>query len=301
MAKATVKEENNQELDLTKIKEDLECYIDLQIKKGLNEELEKTHNKLIREKNRRIFFKNFTILILLCIIGFLVYLLYTNNYFDKYFNKNDNNKTEVINNTNNKENAKEDDKNKEEEIPKEPTLEELVKEYSYLLDNIFISEESIYLKDYYNGNLTNELKNYLTLNLIDFDNLVLEDDSLIIDSNLMSKAYYLIFDGKNENISFDYNGIKVKYIKALNSYLSDKELVKTKSNIIREIINIEVENNTVKITTIEGLIKDNKLYNVLTNNEIKKYNKKDNLKNYEDKLNKVIYTFKDEVLDNITK
>lgn len=117
----------------------------------------------------------------------------------------------------------------------------------------------------------------------------------------MSKAYYLIFDGKNENASFDYNGVKVKYIKALNSYLTDKELVKTKSNIQREIINVEVENNIVKISTVEGLIKDNKLYNILTNNEIKKYNKRDNLKNYQDKLNKVIYTFEDEVLDNIAK
>ena len=190
MAKAKeIKEEHQQELDLTKVKEELTDYVILQIMNGLNEELEKTHNKLIREKNRRIFFKNFTILILLCVIGFLVYLLYTNNYFDKYFNHESININEKVN-----DNPTITKPSKEEIENIEPSLEELKDKYSYLLDDIIITENSTYLKEYYSGNLTNELKNYLALNLIDFEDLTVEEDSLIIENNILTNAYSKIFN-----------------------------------------------------------------------------------------------------------
>ncbi len=302
MAKTTIKEEK-EELDLTKVKEELTDYIDLQIKKGFTEELEKAHNKLIREKNKRLFFKNIWIIFLLCLSAFLIYLLYVNNYFDKFFTKNEYNieeKSNIVNkedtsNTNN--DPKEDPK---EEI-KGPTLEELKSEYAHLLDNIYINENSTYLKDYYEENLTKELKNYLALNIVDFDALELDDDSYIISLDILNKACQELFDEKCESSTFDYDGIKIKYIKGLNSYLASSELSKNKSHIEREIINVEVNNKIVKITTIEGLIKNDKLYNILTNNEIRKYSKKDNLTTYEDKLNKIVYTFNDEKLESITK
>lgn len=297
MAKTNLKEDKKEEIDLTKVKEELTDYIDLQIKKSFKEELERTYNKIIREKKRRLFFKNIIILILLCVIIFLLYILYTNNYFNKYFED----KPVISAPLKDKENEKEDSEEKEDTIIQKPTLDELIKEYEYLLENININEESSYLKDYYNGNLTDELKNYLAFNLIDFSNLSKEDDNQIIESNILESSYSKIFNDKYQSISFDYNGVKIKYIKVLNAYLTDKIITKEESNIQREIIDIKVNNNMVDITTIEGLIKDNKLYNLLTKNEIKKYTKNSKLKNYEDKLNKVIYTFNNEKLESISK
>ncbi len=297
MAKTNLKEDKKEEIDLTKVKEELTDYIDLQIKKSFKEELERTYNKIIREKKRRLFFKNIIILILLCVIIFLLYILYTNNYFNKYFED----KPVISAPLKDKENEKENTEEKEDTIIQKPTLDELIKEYEYLLEDIIINEESSYLKDYYNGNLTDELKNYLAFNLIDFSNLSKEDDNQIIESNILESSYSKIFNDKYQSISFDYNGVKIKYIKVLNAYLTDKIITKEESNIQREIIDIKVNNNMVEITTIEGLIKDNKLYNLLTKNEIKKYTKNSKLKNYEDKLNKVIYTFNNEKLESISK
>ncbi len=282
MAKA--KEEKKEEFDLTKIKEEIKDYVDLQVKKGIRDELDKTYNKIIRQKKRKIFFKNLLILILLCIIGFLIYLLNENRYFENYLTHNEN----TINN----------ETNVNKDVNKEKSLNELKKEYAYLLDNIYINESSVYLKDYYNGNLTSELKNYLSFNLVDLNKLSIDNDSLVIDCDTLNVSYAKLFNDNIENITFNYNGSKINYFKALKIYLTNKDIKKDNSNIKREIISIKVDNNLIKISTVEGLIKDNKLFNVLTNEEIKKYHN-DSLTNYQDKLNKITYTFKNEKLESI--
>ena len=81
---AKVKENQKEEIDLIKVKEELTEYVNLEIKKNFKEELEKAYNKIIRVKSRKIVFNNFIIILLLCVIGFLTYLLYTNNYFNNY-------------------------------------------------------------------------------------------------------------------------------------------------------------------------------------------------------------------------
>ncbi len=282
MAKA--KEEKKEEFDLTKIKEEIKDYVDLQVKKGIRDELDKTYNKIIRQKKRKIFFKNLLILILLCIIGFLIYLLNENRYFENYLTHNEN----TINN----------ETNVNKDVNKEKSLNELKKEYAYLLDNIYINESSVYLKDYYNGNLTSELKNYLSFNLVDLNKLSIDNDSLVIDCDTLNVSYAKLFNDNIENITFNYNGSKINYFKALKIYLTNKDIKKDNSNIKREIISIKVDNNLIKISTVEGLIKDNKLFNILTNEEIKKYHN-DSLTNYQDKLNKITYTFKNEKLESI--
>ena len=166
------------------------------------------------------------------------------------------------------------------------------------MDNILINEKSKYITDYYNGNLTNELKNYLTLNKINIAELSIEEECNIIDESEFIKKYNELFTSEYQSISFDYNGTKLKYIKKLESYISDTILTESKTNIKREIINIETKDDEVMITTIEGIVKKDKLYNVTTSKEVTSY-KQDSLKNYESKLNKVTYTFKDNKLINI--
>ena len=147
MAKNT-KNEEEKKIDLEDIKQELKDYVDIKIKNGFTEELEKSNRRLIREKNKKIIFRNFIIIVLLVIIGLLIYLLYSNKYFHKLFNDSSD-KTIVIENKESKEEVKEE---------KKLTLEELINKYSYLLDSIVISEKCDYIEDYYKGNLTNELK-----------------------------------------------------------------------------------------------------------------------------------------------
>ena len=54
MAKST-KNKEEEKIDLTNIKEELQGYIDIKIKKSIDEELDKSNRRLIREKNKKIF------------------------------------------------------------------------------------------------------------------------------------------------------------------------------------------------------------------------------------------------------
>lgn len=297
-----VKENDNilleSRVEANKIKEDLEKYVDEKVNKVFIDELDKVNRKLLREKSKKIFVKNIIIIILLLIIGFLGYLLYSNNYFDRFFNKNN---TEI------KENIKEETKKDEEEKKevskpekKEPTLDELKKEYGHLLDNYVISHASSYLNDYYNGNLSDNLKQYLTLNTIDFKTISKEDDYNIISSDTFKIVYEKLFDSAYTPLTFDYNGNNIRYVNAMEAYITEKLLNKENTNIKREIKDIKTNDDKIIISTIEGKIIDSKLYNILSDKEIEDY-KNDSLLNYGDDLNQVIYTFKNNKLIDLEK
>ena len=288
MAKAK-EVEKKEKVDLTSIKEELKDYVDLQIKKGFNEELEKSNKRLIREKNKKILFKNIVIIILLALVCFLLFLLYKSKYFNKYFINENTTTNNVIEKTetNNKDDTKE-----------EISLQTLINQYSYLLDNIYISENSEYISDYYNGKFTNEIKSYIALNNLNKEYLTTEEDYNIFSEDKFKEIYEKLFDNF-ENVSFDYNGNKIRYLSMMKSYISNNLINNEGTNIKKEIIDIKVNDNIV-ITTIEGLILDGKLYRVLDNAEIENYNNEDLIK-YENVLDKVIYTFKDGKLINIEK
>lgn len=291
------KEVKNETVDLTKVKKELKEYVDssigdklkeeaTKIREQYSDEIEKANKKLIKEKNKKIFRKNIVIVILILLVGFLTYLLYSNNYFDKYFNHETKTTTK----------EKVEEKNEEVEVIEEhlPTLDEQIENYGYLLDNIRISENSTYIQDYYNANLADELKKYLVLNTYDFESIPQEEDYNLINEEEFINNYNNLFEEYNRG-NFEYNDNKIRFISSLNSYMSTSILEKEESNIQRQIIDITTSEEEITITTIEGIVKEDKLYNVLNSKEIKNY-KNDDLSNYENKLNKVTYVFKDNKL-----
>ena len=282
MARKKVTEETKVDNNIEEIKEELNKYIDDKIKKEFTAELERSHKRLLREKNIKILTKNIIITFLLLIIVYLVYVLNDNDYFDKFFVETDNTKE-----TTNKDNKT----TNEEEL----SLNDLKEEYSYLLDNIYINEESSYLEDYYDGNLTSELKNYLTLNTFNIKDLTQEDNYHIISEKEFKKQYSKLFNSEYSNKTFKYNDNTIRYITKLDSYISDKLIEKNDTNILREIISIVVDDK-VTITTVEGLYKDDKLYNILTEEEV--VDSDNNILEYQDELTTVKYIFdnKDKLL-----
>ena len=201
---------------------------------------------------------------------------------------------------NNKNEREESIDNQIEETKKEEiSLEELIKKYGSYLNNVVISENSDYLNDFYEGNLTTELKNYIAFNLVNFTDFETEEDYNIISDDLIAKSYENIFEDKYTTKTFKYNGETIKYISSLKSYITDKILDSEETNIKREIIHIETKDNKVVITTVEGIVKNKKLYNIINKEEIKEYDNK-KLSNYVDSLNKVSYIFnEDGKLENI--
>ena len=71
-----VKEEK---IDVETIKKELKDYVTIEIKNNFNNEIEKANKRLLREKNKKIITRDIIIIILLAVIGYLVYLLYSNN------------------------------------------------------------------------------------------------------------------------------------------------------------------------------------------------------------------------------
>ena len=137
--------------------------------------------------------------------------------------------------------------------------------------------------------MTSELKNYLTLNFLDIDSFFQEDNYQIIDRESFKEEYEKHFNNDYQNKTFNYNGNLIRYINKLESYLSDNIINKNNTNIIREITDIKVSDDKIIITTIEGLSHDNKLYNIITNEEIT--DDPSDILSYPDKLNEIIYTF----------
>ena len=286
--KETKKEEK---VDLENIKKELTDYIDEKMRYELVDNIEKANKRVIREKNIKILCRDILIVVLLGICGFLVYTLYNINYFDFDVKDNNNNK--------NDETKEVEEKEPKEEVVVEPTLDELKAKYAYLLNGVVINEDSTYIKDYYDGKLTDELKNYIALNNMDFSELRTQDDYNIINEYGLNEKYKEIFDSEFKTVNFDFNGNNIRYIDLIKSYLSTSVLEHTKTNIKREITDIKVSDDKVIITTVEGLIKDNKLYNILDNTLIEEY--EDSLLKCNDKLNKITYVFKNNKLIDLEK
>ena len=283
-----------EKVDVESIRKELKDYIDETVNQTFIDQLDKSNKKIIHEKNKKIVWKNIVIIILLLIIGFLVYLLYTNNYFDHIFNKNN----EIVEkDKKDKEKPKEDEKKEEK---KEPTLAELKSEYGKLLDNYYVTDNSIYLVNFYNGNLTTDMMKYMTLNSFDFSSLAKEDDYNIIKESTFKTMFENLFDIDYISSTFDYEDNKVRYVKIMDSYITESLLVREDNNIVREIKDIKVDGGEVIITTVEGLVKDGRLYDVITNKEIEGY-KEDSLLKYENELNKLVYKFKNNKLISLSK
>ena len=283
------------EVNLEEIKKELKNYIDDEIKTMSKEELDKAYKKLIHEKNKKVIFRDIVIVIMLGIIGFLLFIMYKNDYFNKFFNKSDEVVEKNDNNMPSNNDKKEEstiDEPKEEVKEIKPTLEELKTKYGSLLNYYILNENCTYKEDFYQGKLSSELKKYLVLNTIDFSSIKEEDDYKLINESTFKKIYDTLFNEGYEASTFDYDGKKIGYLSSLAIYMLPKEIIKNDTLIEREIINIEVVDEKILITTIEGVIRDSKLYNVITDEEVENF-AHDSFTNYQDKLNKITYVFQD--------
>ena len=286
----------------TALEERLEKAIDSKVKKEVIGEVEKNYKRIIREKNHKIFWKNIWLLIFIIIICALVYLIYNTHYYDSYVHKifPVKDKEEVVEKKdNNKDVEKDNDTDKILDVVEEPNLDDLKEKYAPYIDSYILSEKSIYIDSFYNGELTTEVKNYISLNSMNFDKLQVEEDYNLIDGTLLNKVCLELFNNCKKE-SFDYNGNNARYFNKLDSYVTNSILERETSLIQRDILDIKEEKDTVTITTIEGVVAGDQLYKVSPNEYVGEYYG-EGFMNYQDSLNKMIYTFKNKKLVSIEK
>ena len=270
-------------IDVDEIKEELTDYVSSKIDKEVALAVDTATKKLIRHKNLIIIKRDITILVLLIICFFLSYNLYNLSNIN----------IDITKTTKSSKNTSETTETKkvETEENEKSSLNNLTEKYGYLVDNVYIDEGSSYLKSYYKGDLTDELKLYISLNNVDSEKIMSEDDSVYLDENDIKDVYNNLFDGEVVLKSFKYGDLNFHYLNSKALFIADGKFEKQESQISKEIIDVKESDDEVKITTVEGLIKNDKLYNIISNDEIKKYHYDDNLSKYEDSLTKVVYHF----------
>ena len=296
MAKKETQGKENTVFNLNDYKKEIDSYIKERVEAESASQSVKLLKKQLKSKKISSGIKSFIILCLLACIGSGVYYLYNDGYFDK------DEKVKECDCPKNKCDVPDD--NKKDVEPKKDetkTLDELKEEYSYLLDNIIFDANSNYTSDYYKGNLTTEIKEYLAYKLIDPEDIISDEDSIYFESTVLEAAYQKLFNDEIELKNFKYNNAVYTYLQPKDMFISNSK-PNTDRIISREIIDIKESKDSVTITCVEGFIDGkNKLYNILTNKEVKGYKPSDSLTKYQSKLNVISYTFEDDYLVNITK
>ncbi len=296
--KEKVAEEAKKVVNLKDYKDQIDKYTKERVEIESASQSVKLLKKQLHNKKISSGIKSFIILCLLACMGYGIYYLYQDGYFDE--NKgvkcpvNNCDVSKIIMD----DPSSKTDKGKSKEV----SLDELKVKYSYLLDSVIFDANSNYTRDYYQGNLTNEIKLYLSYKLLGSDEIITSDDSSYFDSMSLESSYKKLFSDKINLTSFKYNNASYIYIPGKEIYMTNNKPNEVK-NITREITDITLDDeNNIIITCVEGYINESgKLYNILTNKEIPGYKQSYSLSKYKDKLNTITYVFNDNYLINLYK
>ena len=233
-------------------------------------------------KNIVIIKRDIIIVVLLLLYIYLVYNLYHSNYFDKFFkNSSENKVVESI------ESTRELQSNEPIESVEEDN--NLIDEYKYLLDNIYISEESEYVDNFYGGKIDNKIKLYLAVNYLDLD-ASNDEDLSYVDGEDLENAYAELFGEDVDFESFKYNNCNFNYLKKKNMFILDDKISRT-TNIKREIIDVKQDNDEITIITSEGVVINNVVYNIINKKAVSDKYREGDLEKHKDKLNTMQYVF----------
>ena len=266
-------------VNLDKIKKELNEYVHKQVDFEVKEVLEKNQKILLRNKSFVIVRRDIVILLLVFLSLYLGYQLYQTGYFNKYY-KGDSDKTQI----NNVPTPVEPNEEPKEEV--RPSLDELKRKYGSLLESYVLNSKCDYYDDYYDGNLSSGLKLYFSLSNVDSKHIELDDDSTFVDEERIKEEYNRLFVDDYEGSSFEYEGVQFKYSESRKIYFANNKInINSNSDIVREIIDINEDD--LSITTVEGLKKDDKLFNPVSNKEVSGSDLTKNM----DKFVKVKYLF----------
>ena len=271
-------------------KDELKSKITDEIKDDIKTNIRKEEHKLSRGKDLKIFRLYIYIFLLLALFGFVVYKLYITNHLNVIVP--DNIKIPSI-------------KVEEQTTTKTNTSEDLVKKYSYLMDNINITDSTLLtgqnkMKD---TNIEERLK--LAYNNLKKDQISIEGSIYIISSDDLKDAYNKLFslnDYKETN--FSVNSLDYKYSSKTNSYIAISNSKEEKSEYILEIENIFEDETYVYIETITALKKNDYIYNINNlDSSIVKYKSGTKLSKYKSNLsmNRIVFEKESNTLYAILK
>ncbi len=259
-----------------------------QIEINVSRRMREEEKRILKRKNGKIIRRDIFIVLLLCIIGYLVYVLYSNNFINLEFNNKP-----IANVTNTEPNVPIDENAQKED--EEKKSQEYISEYGYLVDNMQLTGKDaslIYVNDSDNSTLSSDIKMKIAYKNMAKDKVKIEEDTISLKSKDLKDSYEMIF-GNNEQFkdkNFDYNNQKFIYISSMyvSSAENNEEL---RYGIVYHIEKAVLEGDTLVFTVSVGKLEDNKILNINTEEIIREEYDGD-VSSVKDALPKYNYAYK---------
>lgn len=250
---------------------ELDSKIESKVEVAVNEKIKTYEKKVVKTKNYKILRRDIVIIILLGLIIYAGYYMYKNDYFNIMINKNN-----VISTPNE---------------PQEETKYDsayYIKNYGYLINNIFINDQE--LLDIFKKELitTNDISNTLKLKISYYNikNKQNDDGNIIFSKEDILSSYQTIFnDTVINNETFTYNNTRFIYYN--NMYIG-YELPNEELNIKYNIYNSYLKDKDLVFELVVGRVVDNNIINIY-DDRIMEYN--GNINDYQELLTKYSITF----------
>lgn len=167
--------------------------------------------------------------------------------------------------------------------------------YGNILDNIKFDNIELLKGNYDISKVDISDKLSIAYNNLSNDSIIKDGSIYKIKEEDLKNEYKNIFgsDDTYTSSSFIIGDVSFFYSSQDTSYIaiSNKDIIS--NNIKIEIIDIKEENDTLIVTALTAIIKDNKIYNIYNlDNELKNYNQGESLSDLESSLSKVNISFK---------
>lgn len=237
--KSELKEELRSELKI-EVAEFLDKEFDKRLDDKIYNRFEKSNAKLLRAKSTHLWLTRVACLVFFFLAAFFAYLLGTTGYFTRLFSGASDSTLS----------SSSSDISSQQSETKQLSLDELKSQYAPLLDNVKISPSSKYYATLKSGELSNELKLYLALSLVDFTKLESEDGLTYLPLETLERSYNKLFNATDnfDAKTFDYDGVKIRYLDKLTTFVAEGELKKSDFKNF-EIKSIQSTGDTVEIAT----------------------------------------------------
>lgn len=283
-------EEFNIKIEQSKIEiiKSLNNDIDDQIKTSISKKLREEEKKIIGNKNRKIITRDFIIILLLALIGFLTYCLYDLDFYNIKTiveNKEKIDNAIASNNLGQDNNVVKDDETQKEEKKDEKqeevkTSKYYIENYKYLLDKIQITGDNelyFYKNTFSKNEIPNSIKLQIAYKNLDSDKKKTENGTISFKAEDLLKTCKELFgeDATINNEIFEYNNNKFLFFN--DTYLGflgkDEQIT---SNVIYVIENAYEKDNELIFEIVAAKKQENKLVNIITEQPVvEEYNGED--------------------------
>lgn len=299
-------EEFNIKIEQAKIEiiKNLNNDIDEQVKTSISKKMREEEKKIIGNKNRKIITRDFIIILLIALIGFLGYCLYDLDFYniktiitnkEKIDNVIANNDLEKNENTIKEDNINNKEDKKEEKQEEVKTSKYYIENYKYLLDKIQLTgnnELYFYKSAVDKKEIPNNIKLQMAYKNLDSSKKKIENGTISFKAEDMLKTCKELLgdDVTINNEIFEYNNNRfLCFNDTYLGFLGKDEQVK--SNVIYVIENAYEKDNELVFEIVAAKKQENKLVNIITEQPVIEEYKGEDILTYKNNLSQYKFVY----------